>query len=340
MVSIKDIAKECNVSVATVSKALNDHDDISESTKEKVRKAAIKLGYTTNAAARALKTRKTYNLGILFVDDRAGLGHEYFSMILDSFQREAEKHGYDITFINHAIAGKQTTYLKHVEYRNLDGVAIMTADFEDPEIKELAESEYPVVIVDYVMDNCAAVLSDNSRGLEAIVRYAYEMGHRRIAFIYGDDTSVTRERLSSFLSTCRQLGIEVDENYVIAGRYHDIKMCAEKTAQLLDLPDPPTLIIFPDDYSYIGGMEIISSRGLSIPDDISAIGYDGINMAKIMNLTTYEQNTKELGQLAVRKLLQLINEPDLPPERVLVSGKMFYGKTVKNLNQGNGKGDK
>ena len=106
MISIKDIAKECNVSVATVSKALNDHDDISAATKDKVRKAAQKLGYTTNVAARALKTHKTYNLGILFADDRAGLSHEYFSMILESFQREAERHGYDITFINHAIAGK------------------------------------------------------------------------------------------------------------------------------------------------------------------------------------------------------------------------------------------
>ena len=334
MTSIKDIAKECNVSVATVSKALNDHDDISAATKEKVRKAAKKLGYLTNATARALKTKKTYNLGILFADERAGLSHEYFSMILESFQREAEKYGYDITFINHAIAGEVTTYLRHVEYRDLDGIAIMTADFGDPEIIELAESDVPVVIVDYVMDKCAAVLSDNSRGLDAIVRYAYDMGHRKIAFIHGDYTSVTTERISSFRSTCARLGIDIPEEYVVAGHYHDIKDCGEKTAQLLALKDPPTLIIFPDDYSYIGGMEVINSRGLSVPNDISAAGYDGINMAKIMNLTTYEQNTQEIGQLAVRKLLQLINEPDLPPERVIVSGKLIYGKTIKDLKKG------
>ena len=202
MVSIKDIAKECNVSVATVSKALNDHNDISETTKEKVRKTAAKMGYTTNVSARALKTNRTYNLGILFADDRAGLSHEYFSMILESFQREAEKHGYDITFINHAIAGIKTTYLRHVEYRNLDGIAIMTADFEDAEIAELAASGHPVVAVDYVLNGCAAVLSDNSRGLDEIVHYLYKMGHRKIAFIHGDDTSVTRERVNSFYSSC------------------------------------------------------------------------------------------------------------------------------------------
>ncbi|MBQ9424553.1 MAG: LacI family DNA-binding transcriptional regulator [Erysipelotrichaceae bacterium] len=334
MVSIKDIAKECGVSVATVSKALNDHNDISDATKDKVKKTAKRLGYTTNVSARALKTNKTYNLGVLFADERAGLGHEYFSMILESFQKEAEKDGYDITFINHAIAGKKTTYLKHVEYRNLDGIAIMTADFNDPEIIELAQSSYPVVIIDYVMDRCASVLSDNTKGLESIVRYAYEMGHRKIAFICGDNTGVTRERVSAFFSTSRQLGLNIPDEYFLEGHYHDIMDCKQKTAKLLDLYDPPTLIIFPDDYSYIGGLEEISSRGLSIPNDISAVGYDGINMAKIMRLTTYEQNTKQLGELASRKLLQLINEPDLPPERVIVSGKMLIGTTVKNLNGG------
>ena len=332
MVSIKDIAKECNVSVATVSKALNDHSDISGQTKERIRKVAKKLGYRTNIAARALKTNRTYNLGILFADDRAGLSHEYFSLILESFQREAEKYGYDITFINHAIAGEKTTYLEHVEYRNFDGVVIMTADFNDPEIRELAESKCPVVVIDDVLDNCAAILSDNTRGLDEIVRYAYKMGHRKIAFIHGDYTSVTRERLSSFHSTCRQLGISVPEEYVLSGHYHDIRYCEEKTNELLDLPELPTMIIFPDDYSYIGGLNAIVARGLSVPDDISVAGYDGINMAKIMNLTTYEQNTRELGQMAVRKLLQLINEPDLPVERVIVSGKMIYGNTVKDIN--------
>ncbi len=332
MVSIKDIAKKCNVSVATVSKALNDQSDISEATKEKIRKVARKMGYTTNVSARALKTKRTYNLGILFADDRAGLSHEYFSMILESFQREAEKYGYDITFINHAIAGKKTTYLRHVEYRLLDGIVIMTADFKDPEIIELCSSKIPVVTIDYVIGNCAAVLSDNNQGMEDIVRYAYSMGHRKIAYIFGDSTDVTNNRVSSFMRTCRLLDIDVPNEYLVKGSYHDIKDCRDKTAALLDLKDPPTLIIFPDDYSYIGGLEAINARGMSVPNDVSAVGYDGINMAKIMNVTTYEQDTEALGSMAVRKLLQMINQPELPPEHVIISGQMLEGSTVKRLN--------
>ena len=331
MISIKDIAKECKVSVATVSKALNDHSDISEQTKDKVRKVARKLGYTTNVAARALKTNRTYNIGVLFADDTISLSHEYFSMILESLQREAERNGYDITFINHKISGNKTTYLKHVEYRKFDGVAIISADFNDPEIIELANSDCPVVVIDYVFDGCAAILSDNTAGLGAIVRYAYSMGHRKIAFIHGSDTLVTRERISSYRRACFELGLSVPSEYMIGAQYHDIKDCADKTERLLDLPDPPTMIIFPDDYSYIGGMNAIVSRGLNVPQDISAAGYDGINMARIMSLTTYAQDSFEIGRLAVRKLLQLINEPELPPERVIVPGRFLEGNTVKKI---------
>ena len=125
MPSLKDLAKECGVSVATVSKALNNQPDISAATRERVRAAAHRMGYLPNAAARSLKTNRTYNLGVLFVDERqSGLTHEYFSAVLDSFKVEAEKHGYDITFINHNISGRSMSYLEHCRYRNVDGVVI------------------------------------------------------------------------------------------------------------------------------------------------------------------------------------------------------------------------
>ena len=101
MVSMKDIAAACGVSVATVSKALNDHKDIGGETKEKVRRAAKALGYYPNASARALKTRRTYNLGVLYKEESgSGLTHGYFSGVLESFRNTAENAGYDITFLS------------------------------------------------------------------------------------------------------------------------------------------------------------------------------------------------------------------------------------------------
>ena len=113
---MKDIAQRCGVSVATVSKALNGQPDVGEETRERILAAAEKLGYMANAAARALKTNRTYNIGVLFVDQRkSGLAHEFFSSVLDSLRVEAEKSGYDITFINSNLGGR--SYLQHCLYR-------------------------------------------------------------------------------------------------------------------------------------------------------------------------------------------------------------------------------
>ncbi|HKL99008.1 MAG TPA: LacI family DNA-binding transcriptional regulator, partial [Mobilitalea sp.] len=125
MVSIKDISFKCGVSVATVSKALNNHSDIAETTKQNIRKMAKEMGYFPNSSARALKTNRTYNLGVLFVDEaQSGLTHEYFANVLDSFKVEAEKNGYDITFINKNMRQKSMSYYEHSKYRGVDGVVI------------------------------------------------------------------------------------------------------------------------------------------------------------------------------------------------------------------------
>ena len=171
MVSMKDIAKACGVSVATVSKALSGQPDIGEQTRELICKTADSLGYMTNSAARALKTNRTYNIGVLFVDERrSGLAHEYFSAVLESLKVEAEANGYDITFINRNVGKKATTYLQHCQYRGVDGLVIACVDFDDPQVLELVNSRLPIVTIDHVFNNRAAVVSDNVRGLEELVR--------------------------------------------------------------------------------------------------------------------------------------------------------------------------
>ena len=194
MASIKDIAKACGVSVATVSKALNGHNDISQATKEKVREAARQIGYMPNSAARALKTNRTYNLGVLFVDEaQSGLTHEFFAAVLDSFKRHAEGRGYDITFINHNIGHGHSSYLEHCRYRGVDGVIAACIKFDDPEVIELAYSNLPIVTVDHVFNNRAAVLSDNTDGVHKLVDQLAALGHERIAYIHGENHSaVTR----------------------------------------------------------------------------------------------------------------------------------------------------
>ena len=336
MVSMKDISAACGVSVATVSKALNDHKDISEKTKELVRQTAKDMGYFPNSAAQALKTNRTYNLGVLFVDKAmSGLTHDYFSFVLDSFKRNAEKHGYDITFINCSKKGKnRMSYLEHAKHRGFDGVVIACIDFDDPEVTELIQSDVPVVTIDHLFNNRIAIVSDNVDGMRQLVTYIYEKGHRKIAYIHGADSSVTQNRLSSFYRTTKELGIEVPDEYVREAAYRDTKEAYRKTEELLDLPDPPTCIIFPDDFSALGGYNALAEAGLSIPDDISVMGYDGIYLSRVVNpsLVTYQQNTAALGQTAADKLIELIEHPRVTlPEQIRVSGRLLSGRSVRSL---------
>ena len=335
MVSLKDIAQKCGVSVATVSKALNGQQDIGEATRERVLAAAREMGYTANAMARALKTNRTYNIGILFADlQKSGFMHEYFASTLNSFRDEAERCGYDITFISCDVGHTNSSYLQHARYRRVDGMAIICADFYDPMIQELVRSDVPVVTLDHAFDNRLAVLSDNMNGVEQLVRYAYARGHRRIAYIHGNPTTVTDRRLTGFYRACDALGLQVPEEYVIAGEYHEPVSCFKATEKLLALTPRPTCILFPDDYACIGGYNAISQAGLRIPEDISVVGYDGLSLARVISpkLTTWQQATGELGRTAAARLIERIERPRTTlPEHLVIGGSLFEGESVKQL---------
>ena len=336
MVKIKDVAERCGVSIASVSKALHGNSDLNPKTAEHIRTIAREMGYVPNSSAQLLKTNKSYNIGVLFVDETSsGLEHEYFSSILNAIKNEAEKYGYDITFISHRLRSSSLTFYEHAKYRNVDGVIIASVDFKDPEVVRLVESEIPTVTIDYDFDGVSSVASDNVQGEKDIVEYLVKMGHKKIAFIKGDDTSVTQKRVASFYRTCEANGITVDERYVKNGRYHIPKVSGLLTRELLDLKDRPTVIIYPDDYSLLGGITEIEKNGLKIPEDISIVGYDGIKLSRLLRpvLTTYVQDSAEIGRRSTKKLIETIENPNtVLSERIIVKGFLQEGKTVKKLN--------
>lgn len=335
MVTIRMIAKKCNCSTATVSKALNGAPDVSAETAERIRKAAEEMGYMPNAAARALKTSRSHSFGVLFEDGtNSGLTHEFFSRILNSFKRRSEELGYDICFISDRLGGRDISYTEHARYRRCDGTLILSGEFSDPGILELMSSGIPSVAIDYIFDNCGSVQSDNLQGIRDLVTYIYHMGHRKIAFIHGEDTAVTRIRLAGFYRTCQELGLVIPEEYVVSGFYHDPATSGRLTKQLLELKNPPTCILYPDDISYIGGRNEIEKMGFSIPEDISATGYDGINISQILRpkLTTLHQDAELMGIRAAEELARAVEEGKLYiPDRIIVPGHLLPGSTVKEI---------
>lgn len=338
MVSIKDIASACGVSIATVSKALNDHKDVSESTKATIRSTAKRMGYLPNAQARALKTNRTYNLGVLFVERaQSGLTHSHFAAVLNGFKNRAEAEGYDITFINKRLGSTEMTYYEHCMCRNVDGVVVACVDdFEDNGVTELLESSVPTVTIDYKSPHNPAVISDNTSGMKALVEYIYGRGHRKIAYIYGDASKVTTVRTESYKETLASLNINVRSDYLRGGRYHDPETTERLAAELALLDDPPTCIIMPDDFSAIGALTAFEKLGLNVPEDISLAGYDGILLSRFLSprLTTFEQDTERIGAEAAGRLIALIRKEisaDVP--EITVGGRLIEGSSVKFLDR-------
>lgn len=337
MVSLKDIAQLCSVSTATVSKALNNQKDVGEETKARVQSMAKKMGYFPNAAARSLKTNRSYNLGVLFKEEAgSGLTHEYFSGILNGFKMQAESVGYDITFINTDAANHGNSFYNHCKYRNFDGVIVVCADFDDPRVTELLNSELSMVTIDYAHYKCTSVNSNNVKGIDDLVHYAYEQGHRKIAYIHGQSFSfATKERVTSFYRAMETLHLDIPDEYVREANYLKADCTGKITSEILDLKERPTCILFPDDVALIGGKNVIEERGMKIPDDISIAGYDGNQISQLVHpkITTIHQDVEVIGREAAKRLIRIIEKPRTTlVEQVVIEGQLWKGQSLGKVS--------
>ena len=336
MVTLKEIAKRCDCSVATVSKALNGMSDISVSMAAKVKQVADELGYWPNAAARTLKTNRSKTIGLLmFLKNETVWTHEYFGSIANAIQNEMEQMDYDVTPIKAESAILRNGYLTYCRYRNYDGVIVMSAGFTEDSLMDLINSDIPLVTIDYAVYNRGAILSDNVKGVKELVHYLYDMGHRRIANIHGEDTYVTRTRLASFYSACEECALAIPDRYMIPSVYHDPKLSEQATYTLLDMPEPPTAILYPDDLSMIGGLNALRARHLHVPTDMSIVGYDCIPLATYWSprFTTVRQDGEGIGREAAKMLLRAIEKPKtFIPQHMVLPSTLITGGTVKDIN--------
>lgn len=336
-VTIKDVARSCGLSISTVSKVFNGYPDISEATRHQVMEAAREIGYRPNALARALKTNRSYNLGVLFVDDNiSGLTHPFFAAVLNAFKAESERQGYDITFINHNIGTMEMTYLEHCRYRNVDGVCLACVDFYSREVAELVESGIPCVTIDHMFSSHPSIISDNLNGIHILVDRAVSLGHRRIAYIHGQRNSlVTENRIRGFKRAMEYHGLAIPEGYVAQGRYDDPESIRPVIEALLNRKDRPTCILMPDDAAYIGALETLREMGFRVPEDISLAGYDGVRSMQALHprLTTVRQDSDAMGREAAKRLIDRIVHPATSlRDPVLIPSELMEGESMGRNN--------
>lgn len=330
MVDIRDIARLAGVSTATVSKVLNNYSEVSDATKVRILKIVEEVGYIPNSSARALSTKRTWLIGIVYSEHlHIGLEHNFFSGILEAFKREVETLGYDVVFIS----GRDIGYLKRCQVRNVDGVFVVTADLMDTGLTELFDSKIKCVTTDVPYKSIPLVYSDNRQGSILAVEHLTQLGHRRIAHIAGPQTSIAgQERLDGYRTGLAKANIDYDESLVIEALEYDSHSGYTCMKQLLQLPQRPTAVFVMCDLTALGAIHAINEHGLKVGEDISVVGFDDIELSSHIHpaLTTVKQNRKAIGRTLAQILHKSINSEKVE-ERTIIETKLIIRESTTPL---------
>ncbi len=312
--TIKDVAARAGVSIATVSRALNDKGDVSTETRERVRKVADEVGYSADPAARSLVTHRTRLVAVV-VGDNAGhrdLSLVFFGKVLAAISGRLAQSSYDPVLLPRGDIDADHRF---------DAAVLIGVDDDDPLISALMSRGVPLVGVDVRLAGSAAYVgSDHAAGMRLALGHLHALGHRRVAHIAGAlNTVAGAQRVEAFRTEAMTLSLDGSDELVRQGDFSSASGYRE-TCSLLALGERPTAILAASDLMALAALQAIRDAGLEPGRDIAVVGFDDLEAAAIAHppLTTVRQNRRELGTLAATRAIELIERPDVtPPDTVL-----------------------
>ncbi|MEQ4719843.1 LacI family DNA-binding transcriptional regulator [Nonomuraea sp. B19D2] len=308
MARIKDVAAQAGVSVATVSRVLNNNPSVTEETRNRVHDAMAALNYRPNAVARSLRTEATRTLGLIIGD----ILNPFFAELARAVEDEAREAGYTVIIGNaDERADQQDHYVRTLLEQRVDGLLICPTAEVTPLVEEVSLGERPLVFLDRTLSGVEvpSVRADGSTAIAELVAHLRALGHRRIAFVSGPSTlSTGRERTEAFLRAAAEHGLEVPETYVRVGDFRAVSG-QRITSELLDLPEPPQAIFLGDNLMALGALDEVRERGLEIPGDVALASFDDVPWFNHVQprITAISQPTAELGRRAVRVILDVLS---------------------------------
>lgn len=307
--SIKAVAQRAGVSVATVSRVLNDSGPVKEETRRRILEVVESLGYVPHGAARSLTTNQTDTLGVLLPD----IYGEFFSELIRGMDSAARRQGYHVLVSgSHEDREEVRAVLRALRGR-VDGLILMTPSAEMLEaLRSVPPASLPTVLL-----NCPpgglpfdSINVDNHGGAVAMVRHLAGLGHRRVAFIQGPpDNHDARERLRGYRDAVRELGLEVDEKLEVPGDFSEEAGC-RAGERLLKLRPRPDAVFAANDAMAIGCLHALRQAGVEVPEEIALAGFDDVPIARFMSppLTSVGVPIAELGALALERLLESVRQ--------------------------------
>lgn len=324
-IKIGDISHHLNLSISTVSKALNGYPDVSEQTRQLVMKTARELGYEPSASARNLRRGRTDKLGLL-INHSLTYIREYLAEVIAGVAYCAEQNGMNITLYTSTIH-QPDGLLRICRSGEIDGALLLWANPQPETLQQLTDEKLPYIVFGrrVAYPQASFVAPDNYDGGYQLTRHLIENGHTRIGFMARTLHGPTHDdRFAGYCQALEEEGIPLDTSLVV-DTVVEPDSGYRATQQLLALENRPTAIFAFYDLMAVDALRAVHEQGLSVPDDIAIVGFDGLQSSLITTpqITTVKQPLEQMGREAVRLLLERIEDPDRPLDRIIYPVEMF-----------------
>lgn len=331
--TIKDIAKEAGVSIATVSRVLNDSEHaVNENTRKKVLEIVKKYNFNPNTLASGLKSNRTYLIAVVVAD----ITNSFFMDIGKGIENAIGNQKYSLVFADtHGDEKKELEVVKKLISRKIDGIVLASVSEKEDVLKECRKKNVPVVQVDRQIDDedTNAVLWEDFRLAYTLAEHVIDKGHANVAI---ENTrlgcSTGQHRLQGYLEAFRNQGIRIGEENISASNF-EMQDAYEHVKSLLGKPKCPTCIICSNNIMVKGSLKAIQEKGFSIPEDISICCFGNIetNEYNLTDITNIQQDTRLMGRKAGELLLSQINEENHCSVKIKLSGKLIERSSVRQI---------
>ncbi len=328
-VTIHDVARRAGVGIGTVSSVLNNSRPVNEATRQKVLTAIEELNFIPNPSGRRLSMGKTHTLAVVI---------PYFT-IASQFERlrgvmsVIAESDYDISLFAVETIPQRNRVLQTVPHRGrMDGILIFSLNPSEDDLRRIRQENIPTVLVEASHPDLPHILLDDTTAAAEAVQHLVDLGHTRIGFIgdYADDlfgSGFSRHRYTGYCQVLEAAGLPIRSDYYREG-WPNRENGWQMALDLLNLPEPPTAIFAFSDELALGVLEAARDLELSVPDQLSVVGYDDIELAHFAQLTTVRQHLVESGIQGVELLLDAIDNPEAAPVRMQLPTELVVRRTT------------
>jgi len=330
--NIYDVAKEAGVSIATVSRVLNDPSLVSEKTRKKVEEVLLKHNYTPNAIARGLVVKSMKTIGVLTIDIR----DVYYANVAYTIEHEFSKYGYNVILCNTGgDSEEKAKYIKVLAEKKVDGMILVGSVFKDKKIDKSIENiaqSLPIVTVNGYVDakNTYSIICDDAYGVSCCVEHLYNSGHRKLVYLQDADTYSAQSKVQGFVTGINKIGPS-PVGYKIIKTERGIDGGMSAVDSLINSGFDFTGLIAGEDITAIGAMNRLISLGKKVPEDMSIIGFNNSNMTRCCTpeLTSVDNKMESMGIGAVRILSDVLEGRNIAPKTVITPELIIRSSTSR-----------